>query len=77
MIIHKELKNFLEIIYFQELDFNTITTFKLRKEFKNNEYYKLKNFCIENDLIIIEHHKINLTSSGIEFFKILKKCKKI
>jgi len=77
MIIHKQLIKFLELIYIKNLDFTPISDFELRKHFKNNEYYNIKLFCIENELIIIEYHKINLTSIGNDFFIILKKFKKI
>lgn len=77
MLIHKNLKKFLELIYNEDMNFNSITPKDLYKNFKNNEYYSIKNFCLDNNLIIIEHNKINLTGFGVEFFNILKKCKKI
>lgn len=77
MIIHKNLLKFLEIIYNNDLNFNNITETKLKESFKNNEYYILKDFCIKNELININYRKINLTYYGIDFFKILKKCKNI
>jgi hypothetical protein len=77
MIIHKKLKLFLEKIYIKNLDFSQIKENELRKCFKNNEYYNLKSFCLENELIDIEYHKINLTNIGINLFNILKKMKKI
>jgi hypothetical protein len=77
MIIHKGLKHFLELIFIKNLNFSSITERELRKEFKNNEYYQLKLFCLENELIQISFHEINLTLIGMEFFKILKKLNKI
>ena len=75
MIIHKELKRFLEIIYIKNIDFKPILECELRKEFKNNEYYKLKNFCFDNNLINVNYHEMNLTVDGIELFKSLNKIK--
>lgn len=80
MIINKkllELKTFLQIIYFKNQDFSSIKENELRCAFKNNEYYNLKLFCLDNELIKIEYHEINLTIQGIEFFNILKKLKKL
>ena len=76
MIIHKGLKEFLEIIFISNLDFKPISEHDLRKQFKNNQYYNIKLFCKENNLITIEYHKINLTNDGINLFKILKKLQK-
>jgi hypothetical protein len=77
MIIHKELKRFLEVIYLKNLDFKDISEYELRKQFKNNEYYQLLKFCILNNLLIIEFKHINLTLEGINFFKILKNLNNI
>jgi hypothetical protein len=77
MIIHKNLINFLELIHNKNLNFQAITECELRSQLKNNEYYNLKLFCLQNDLVIINRHEINLTVFGLEFFKILKKCRKI
>lgn len=76
MIIHKKLKTFLEFIYKKDLDFSSIHESDLRREFKNNEYYQLKNFCLENKLIVIEFHEVNLTGIGLDFVNILKKITK-
>ena len=73
MIIHKNLFNFLEKIYIKNMDFTNIKECELKTYFKNNEYYLLKNFCIEYKLINIEYHKINLTKNGVSLFNILKK----
>lgn len=77
MIIHKNLINFLELIHNKNLNFQAITEYELRHQLKNNEYYNLKLFCLENNIIIINYHDINLTVYGLEFFKILKKLRKI
>ena len=73
MIIHKNLINFLEKIYIENLSLKNLKEHELRKNFKNNEYYILIKFCLEYQLIIIEYHEIILTKKGIDFFKILKK----
>lgn len=77
MIINKELKKFLEIIYNKNMNLESILECELRKSFKNNQFYNLRNFCIDNELIIIEYHKINLTKRGNNLFNILKECKNI
>jgi hypothetical protein len=77
MIIHKNLLKFLEIIYYSNMDFKSINEIDLKKAFKINEYYNLKIFCIQNDLIIIEFHNINLTKLGLDFFNNLKKFRNI
>jgi hypothetical protein len=77
MIIHKKLKPFLELIFMKGLRFQTISCKELSKNFKNNEYYNLKNFCLENELIEMHSREISLTINGIEFFNFLKKLRKI
>jgi hypothetical protein len=77
MIIHKNLKKFLEIIYYSNMDFKPINELDLKNNFKINEYYNIKLFCLQNDLIKIEFHKINLTKIGMEFFIILNKLRNV
>lgn len=77
MIIHKNLKNFLEIIENADLNLQPICEHDLRKKFKNNEYYNLIKFCLLNEIIFIEYSKIYLTSTGKNLFTFLKNCKNL
>ena len=78
IIIHKSLFKFLEIIFINDVNYyKPITKKELKTFFKNNEYYNLESFCIENNLINIEYDKIITTDLGKQFFTILKRMRKL
>jgi hypothetical protein len=76
MIINKDLKIFIELIYTENLNFKSISECDLRKQLKNNAYYNIRLFCLENKIITIKFHEINLTLFGMEFFKAINKLEK-
>lgn len=72
MIMNKYLVTFMSIIENADLSFNPITEKELRGKFRNNLYYNLLHYCLTNNLIYIEYHKVILTSRGRKLFNILK-----
>jgi len=71
-MINKNLILFLEKIINYDLNFNPISINELKSFFKNNEYYNLKNFCLENNLIIFEYGKVIPTKKGRELHNVIK-----
>jgi hypothetical protein len=71
------LEKFLELINMYNIDFKKCPNKVLYNNFKNNEYYILKNFCEINNLIIKEYKYIELTQKGKEVFTNLKKWRLI
>lgn len=72
---NKKLFKFLEIIFKEYSVCNEISEIMLRKNFKNNEYYNIKKYCLDNNLIELSYHKYTLTNLGLGFFNFLKKLK--
>lgn len=72
MMINPLLFKFLEIVQQHSLNFNEITKHDLKKEFKNNQFYNIEQFCLINKLIHINYNKYSLTLQGITFFNFLK-----
>jgi hypothetical protein len=75
MIINPLIIKFLEIIDNKDLSFTPINECDLKKEFKQNQYYQLKKFCIDNKLININYHIITLSMDGKYIFNSLKTLK--
>lgn len=71
-MINKLLYDFLEKIFIANIDFKSISEHDLKKYFKNNQYYRIKNFCLNNKLIENGYHKLSLTQSGLYLFNFLK-----
>ena len=76
-MINKLLYIFLEKIFIYNTDFKDITEIELKRTFKNNQYYNLKKFCLQNKLINNGFHKISLTQEGLTLFNFLKNYIKI
>ena len=74
-MIDKELFNFLKILYDIDNKLNTITEQEVKKLFKNNKYYNVRKYCLDNNFIKIEYNNVYLTFDGLAFFKNLNKLR--